>query len=144
MIKKTIKFKDFNGTERSEDLYFHVSKASLVTSSDASYNEILALGRDLQERGKFLEDIKDEIDMADPFSKNTQAVSEAMRLIGRLIDRLVDLSYGTRSDDGLHFIKNETVLADFKNSAVYDAFVEQMLTNQEEMIDFINNLMGSA
>jgi len=60
MLKKTVKFKDFNDVERTEDLYFHVSKASVLTSSDEAYNEIMKIGLDLQERGKFLEDVKEE------------------------------------------------------------------------------------
>lgn len=144
MLKKTIKFKDFNGVERSEDLYFHISKTSVLVSSDESYNEIMQIGLDLQERGKFLEDFEGEIDQSDPFNKNSQLVAEAVRMVARLLDRLIDLSYGIRTSDGLHFVKDAKVLADFKNSAVYDAFVEQMIGNQEELIEFINQLLAQS
>lgn len=144
MLKKTVKFKDFNGVERTEDLYFHVSKASVLTSSDEAYNEIMKIGLDLQERGKFLEDVKEEdLDQSDPFNKNSQLVAEAIRMVARLLDRLVDLSYGIRSSDGLRFVRDDKVLTDFKNSAVYDAFVEQMITNQDELIEFINQLLAT-
>lgn len=144
MLKKTVKFKDFNGVERTEDLYFHVSKASVLTSSDGAYNEIMKIGLDLQERGKFLEDLKEEdLDQSDPFNKNSQLVAEAIRMVARLLDRLVDLSYGIRSSDGLRFVRDDKVLTDFKNSAVYDAFVEQMITNQDELIEFINQLLAT-
>ncbi|GEM_PF-3424238 len=144
MLKKTVKFKDFNDVERTEDLYFHVSKASVLTSSDGAYNEIMKIGLDLQERGKFLEDLKEEdLDQSDPFNKNSQLVAEAIRMVARLLDRLVDLSYGIRSSDGLRFVRDDKVLTDFKNSAVYDAFVEQMITNQDELIEFINQLLAT-
>ena len=144
MLKKTIKFKDFNDVERTEDLYFHVSKASVLTSSEEAYNEIMKIGLDLQERGKFLEDVKEEdFDQSDPFNKNSQLVAEAIRMVARLLDRLVDLSYGIRSSDGLRFVKDDKVLTDFKNSAAYDAFVEQMITNQDELIEFINQLLAT-
>ena len=29
MIKKTVKYEDFNGVERSEDLYFNLTKTEL-------------------------------------------------------------------------------------------------------------------
>lgn len=144
MLKKTVKFKDFNDVERTEDLYFHVSKASVLTSSDGAYNEIMKIGLDLQERGKFLEDLKEEdLDQSDPFNKNSQLVAEAIRMVARLLDRLVDLSYGIRSSDGLRFVRDDKVLTDFKNSAVYDAFVEQMIENQDELIEFINQLLAT-
>lgn len=143
MLKKTIKFKDFNGVERSEDLYFHISKASVLTSSNSVYNEIMSIGLELQERGKFLEDVEGEIDQNDPFSKNNQLIADSVRMVGRLIDRLIDLSYGIKSSDGLKFVKDPQVLMDFKNSAAYDAFVEQMVSNQEELVEFINQLLGS-
>lgn len=143
MIKKTIKFKDYNGTERSEDLYFHISKASVLTSPDEIYKEIVSIGLDLQERSRFLSDIETELDPQNPFDKNTQLVADSVRMVARLLDRLVDLSYGKRSEDGLKFVKNEQVLTDFKNSAVYDSFVEQMIANQDEMIEFINQLLSN-
>ena len=143
MIKKTIKFKDYNGTERSEDLYFHISKASVLTSPDEIYKEIVSIGLDLQERSRFLSDIETELDPQNPFDKNTQLVADSVRMVARLLDRLVDLSYGKRSEDGLKFVKNEQVLTDFKNSAVYDSFVEQMIANQDEIIEFINQLLSN-
>lgn len=143
MIKKTIKFKDYNGTERSEDLYFHISKASVLTSPDEIYKEIISIGLDLQERSRFLSDIETELDPQNPFDKNTQLVADSVRMVARLLDRLVDLSYGKRSEDGLKFVKNEQVLTDFKNSAVYDSFVEQMIANQDEMMEFINQLLSN-
>jgi hypothetical protein len=143
MLKKTVKFKDFDGVEHSEDLYFHISKAAVLTAPDTVYNEIITIGRDLQEKGKYLQDVDEEVNQEDPFDKNNQLVADAIRTVARLVDRLVDLSYGIKSSDGLRFVKGPEVLVEFKASAAYDAFVEQMLTNQDEMIDFINKLLGS-
>ena len=145
MLKKTIKFKDFNGVERSEDLYFHISKASVLKSSDTVYNEIISIGQTLQERGKFLEDLEEgDIDRTDPFNKNNQLIADSVRMIGRLLDRLIDLSYGIKSPDGLKFVKDPKVLNDFKNSMAYDAFVEHMVSNQEELVEFINQLLVTS
>ena len=62
-------------------------------------------------------------------------------MVARLLDRLIDLSYGKRSEDGLRFIKSKEVLDEFKSSIAYEAFIEQMLSNQEEMVEFINKLV---
>lgn len=142
MLKKTVKYTDYNGGEHSEDIYFHVSKTSILTAPDSIYNEIIKIGQDLQQTGKFLENSEGTISDTDPFDKNNQAITDAVRMIARLLDRLVDLAYGKRSSDGMKFVKNEEVLAEFKSSALYDAFIEQMITNQEEMISFIKQLMS--
>lgn len=144
MLKKTVKFKDFNGVEQSEDLYFHISKTSVLTAPDPAYNDIILIGQDLQERGKLLADLKlEDIDQTDPFDKNGQLLAESLRMVARLLDRLVSLAYGLKSDDGRKFIKSAEVLSDFKNSAVYDAFVDQMITNQDEMVTFVNELLAA-
>ena len=62
-------------------------------------------------------------------------------MVARLLDRLIDLSYGKRSEDGLRFIKSKEVLDEFKSSIAYEAFIEQMLSNQEEMVEFIKKLV---
>lgn len=142
MLKKTIKFKDFNDIERTKDLYFHVSRTAVLTSSNEAYEEIISIGKQLQERGELLKQFEDVSISEDPFDEKNQLLSESIRMVARLLDRLVDLSYGERSEDGLKFVKNEEVLSNFKNSAAYDAFVEEMLMNQEEMIKFMNNLLA--
>lgn len=153
MLKKTVKFKDYNGGDHSEDLYFHVSKASVLTASDEVYNEIIKIGVDLQSKGKFLEQTQEPVDESadtvesvdnefNVFDRSTQIKAESVRMIARLLDRLIDLSYGKRSEDGMKFVKNAQVLSDFKSSVVYDAFVEQMVGNQEEMIKFIEQLLA--
>lgn len=142
MLKKVVKFTDYNGNEHSEDVYFHVSKTSVLTAPDDVYNEIVKIGQDLQEKGKFLSEVEGTIDENNPFDKNGQLLAESIRMVARLLDRLVDLSYGEKSPDGMKFVKNQTVLSEFKNSVVYDAFIEQMISNQDELIDFIKSLLG--
>lgn len=153
MLKKTVKFKDYNGGEHTEDVYFHVSKASVLTASDDVYNEIIKIGLALQSKGKFLEQTQEPTDESSDavepvvneinvFDRSTQIKAESVRMIARLLDRLIDLAYGKRSEDGMKFVKNAQVLSDFKSSVVYDAFVEQMVGDQQEMIKFIQQLLA--
>jgi hypothetical protein len=143
MLKKTVVFKDFNGVEHSKDLYFHISKSSVLTASDATFNEVMQIGKDLEERGKVLQAMqgKIEINEADPFDENNKLLTDGVRMVAKLLDRLVDLAYGEKSVDGLHFDKSPQVLSSFKSSAVYDAFVEQMLLNTNDMLNFIEQLL---
>ena len=142
MLKKSIKFVDYNGVERTENLYFHVSKTAILTASNDVYGEIMKTAQDLQDRAKLLEGMEaGSINEENPFDPNNQVLAESIRMVARLLDRLIDLSYGKRSEDGQKFVKNEQVLADFKSSIAYEAFVEHMLSNQDEMIEFINKLV---
>jgi hypothetical protein len=144
MLKKIIKYTDYNGTEHSETLYFHVSKTSILTASDAVYDEIMGIAQDLKDRSKLLEGMEvDSINKENPFDPNNEIIAGSIRMVARLIDRLVDLSYGKRSEDGLKFIKSKEILNEFKSSIAYDAFIEQMISNQDEMIDFINKLVAN-
>jgi len=142
MLKKTVEFLDFNGVKCTTDLYFHVSKASVLTAPDPIYNEIIKLATEIQERSKFLQDIEEDQDAKlDPLSKKGQLLAESIRMVARLLDRLIDFSYGKKNDDGSKFIKGKEVLDEFKSSAAYDAFVEQLLGDPDQMIEFINKLL---
>lgn len=144
MLKKTIKYVDYNGVERTENLYFHVSKASVLTASNDVYSEIMNAANELKDRAKLLEGMDvTEVNEENAFDPNNQLLAESIRMVARIVDRLVDLSYGKRSEDGLKFVKSKEVLDEFKSSMAYDAFIEQMLANQEEMIEFINKLVAN-
>ena len=144
MLKKTIKFVDYNGVERTENLYFHISKTSVLTSKDDIYNEIMVIASGLQDQAKLLEGIKeDQVNNENPFDPNNKIIADSARMVARLLDRLVDLSYGKRSEDGLKFAKGKEILDDFKSSAAYEAFTEQMVSNQDELLDFINKLVSN-
>lgn len=143
MIKKTINFTNFNGVESSKDLYFHVSRTSLLTAEDDVYNEIVSISKDLLERGKVLEKMGDtEINEENPFDENNQLLAQSVRMVARLLDRLVDLAYGERSEDGSKFLKGKDVVKAFKQTAAYEAFVDQLIANPDEMINLINSLMS--
>ena len=152
MLKYPITFTDFNGNNHTEDLYFHVSKSSVVMANDDVYSTIINLGKDLQQKAKFVEEAqqalqKEASENAEKettgreFSQNSLTVADAIRSMARLLDKVLDLSYGIRTEDGLRFIQNEKVLEDWKQSVAYDALIDKLLTNPNEMIDFITRLM---
>ena len=144
MLKKSIKFVDYNGVERTENLYFHVSKTSILTASNGVYNEIMKIAQELQDRAKLLEGMEaGSINEENPFDPNNQVLAESIRMVARLLDRLIDLSYGKRSEDGQKFVKSKEILDEFKSSIAYEAFIEQMISNQEEMVEFINKLVAN-
>lgn len=152
MLKYPITFTDFNGNNHTEDLYFHVSKSSVVMANDDVYSTIINLGKDIQQKAKFVEEAQQALQKeasenagkettGREFSQNSLTVADAIRSMARLLDKVLDLSYGIRTEDGLRFIQNEKVLEDWKQSVAYDALIDKLLTNPNEMIDFITRLM---
>ena len=152
MLKYPITFTDFNGNNHTEDLYFHVSTSSVVMANDDVYSTIINLGKDLQQKAKFVEEAQQALQkeasenagqktIGREFSQNSLTVADAIRSMARLLDKVLDLSYGIRTEDGLRFIQNEKVLEDWKQSVAYDALIDKLLSNPNEMINFINLVM---
>jgi len=160
MIKYPITYTDFNGNVHVDNLWFHISKTSVLTLQKNQYNEIIELGKELQQKAAFVEEAEKslanrvvetggEITEAtlkeeDPFNKDQIVVADAVRTIAQLLDKVVDLAYGERSDDGMRFVRTREVIDNFKQTVAYDAFVEKMLSDPNEMINFITKLMDQA
>lgn len=117
MFKKTITYKDYNGTERTEPFYFHLNATDLF---------------DIQltaDHGDFESMLKTII--ADRDGK------KIMTLFSQLIRR----AYGVKSDDGKQFIKNEEVVNAFCQSPAYDELFLELVTDAKKAADFVNALI---
>lgn len=119
MLKKTIKFIDFNGNEATEDLYFNLSKFE-VTKFMAKY------GGDLE---AFAEELIQQKDL----SKMVEFIQD-----------LLTSSYGHKSMDGKHFVKNAQVREEFENSIAYAEIFELLLTDPNEAQNFITEVVANA
>lgn len=124
MLKKTIKYVDYDGNERIEEYYFNLSKAEL-TEMEMSENG----GFD-----KFIEKIIEEQD-------NKQ--------IYALFKELVLMSYGEKSYDGKHFIKKKMMdgqmirLRDmFEQTEAFTELMMELISGGETAAsDFINKVV---
>ena len=108
MIKKTVKYVDFNGTEREDDLYFHLSVPEAVRFT-AKFG-----GRGFESYVKELSANQDEKAMI------------------AFIEDLILSSYGTKTEDGKRFLKSPEIRHDFEYSQAYAELFEELLTNHEE------------
>jgi len=81
MISKTIKYTDYNGNERTEDFYFHLSKPELLETYIKGGEE------------KLIDSLKEAI-----ASKDSVAVFD-------LLKEVIRLGYGEKSEDGRYFTK---------------------------------------
>lgn len=94
MHKHTITFEDFNGAQRTKDLYFNLSEAELTKIQKDSA------------RGVQVE-MQEAIDSGD-----------TKKLLD-FFEMLVHKSYGIKSDDGMLFDKSPEIMRQFENSAYY-------------------------
>lgn len=100
MLKKNIKYTDFNGVEQEEDFYFNLSQAELTEL-------------EITHEGGFGEYLQRLID-----SKNRKTVVKTIK-------EVISLSYGIRSADGKSFLKTEEALVNFQGSNAYgELFLE--------------------
>ena len=120
MLQKTIKYKDYNGNERSKTFYFNLNKAELAEMQ-------------LTTKGGLDEMIQRII--------NTQDVPKLIETFKDIILK----SYGEKSADGEMFIKkdeNGHKLADrFAQTEAYSELFMELSTDSTEAAAFINGII---
>lgn len=115
MYKKTITYTDFNGTERTEDFYFHMTQAEILKMEYS------------QEGG-----------MTNVIQKIIET-EETTKLLP-LFETVVRMSYGKRSVDGRHFEKKPEYTDQFLASEAYSNMFIEFMMNADEAAKFINNV----
>lgn len=116
MIKKTITYEDFDGNEHTEDFYFNLTKSELI-ELEAAYD------------GKFGETLK----------KIVEAEDNAAIL--REFKKIIQMSYGERSEDGKHFIKSEDATKSFLQHAAYSTLFLELAQDATAMAEFVTGIM---
>lgn len=118
MYKRTLTFEDFNGNERTEDFYFHFSKAELMEMEMA------------KEGG--LQNYVEKITKA-------QNMPELMKLFKELLLK----SYGEKSLDGRKFVKSPELSEAFSQTEAYSMLFMELATDDVKAAEFINNVVPS-
>jgi len=106
MFKHTVEYNDFNGTERKEDLYFHLSLPELVRIE-------AEIGKGLEEHIKEL------------------TANQKMKDLLDFLEKMILSSYGQKTSDGKSFIKNKGLRDEFEYSQAYAEVFEQLLSDAE-------------
>lgn len=119
MFKKNIVFEDFNGEIKEVSAYFHLSQP-----------EIVRLQVEYEEYGGLAEFI------------NKISATQRPQEILQFFERILTMSYGEKSDDGIYFVKSEESTELFKQSAIYNALFMEMIQDTDVAVDFFNNLMS--
>jgi len=116
VLKKTVNYRDFNGKKQSETLYFNLTEAELVRL-------------DLEFKGG----LETYIGNLDETARPEDILS--------LFERILQMSYGTKSEDGRYFLKDEKETARFKQSAMYSSLFLQLVQNVDQATSFFNELI---
>ena len=116
MYKKSITYDDYNGMSRTEDFYFHLSKAELAEM-------------ELSKVGGFNEYVQRII--------NADDREEIIRLFKDLILK----SYGIKDETGKRFIKNDELSTAFSQTEAYSELFIELLTDTDAAIEFVNNIV---
>jgi hypothetical protein len=113
MLKKTIKYVDFNNVERTEDFYFNLNKSEIQVM-------------EMSTEGGLVEKINRIVAHIDG--------AEIMKIFQEVIFK----AYGEKSPDGRQFVKSEALSIAFSQTPAYDILFQELVTNPEKAAEFIN------
>ena len=116
MIAKTMTYKDFNNVERTETFYFN------LTPAEAIEMEVMESGG----LGVYIDRIIQEQD--------------AKKII-EIFKDLILRSYGVKSNDGKHFLKDEKLRAAFASTNAYSDLFMQLATDADMASAFLNGIV---
>ena len=116
MLKKTIKYTDYNGVERTEDFYFNLNKAEIMEMQLTTVGGL------------------------DAYLKKIISAQDMPTLM-RIFKDLVLKSYGVKSDDGRRFIKNEKLREEFEQTEAYSILYMELSTNADAAAAFVNGII---
>lgn len=112
MLKRKIKYTDFNDEEHEEVFYFNLSKTEVMDlelSPDGGYANMLQ---------RIIE------------AQDTKAIIDTFKT-------LILSAYGERSEDGKRFRKSEEISHNFSEHAAYQALFMELGTNDVAAAEFI-------
>ena len=117
MIKKTIKYTDYNGVERTEDYYFNLNKTEVIemqVSFEGGYSELI-----------------DRIIKTDD-----------NREIVNVLKTIILKSYGEKSIDGKRFMKvddnGNPLYRKFEDTEAFVELYMELANNAKKAAEFIN------
>lgn len=116
MLKKTIKFTDYNGVEREEEHYFNLTKAEITEM-------------ELSIEGGLAEYIRRII--------SAQSSPEIVKLFKQLIFK----AYGQKSADGRRFVKSDELSLEFSQTEAYSILFMELASDADAAAEFVNGII---
>ncbi len=119
MLKKTITYTDYNGSERTEDFYFNLSKAE-VMEMEMSTNGGLA-----------------------KMITKVVAAQDAPTII-ETFKKIILKAYGEKSPDGKRFIKSDELSTAFSQTEAYSQLFMELATDTTSASNFVNGIVPNG
>ena len=119
MLKKTIKYVDYDGDEREEDFYFNLNKAELVQMN-------------LNEEGGLENTLRRIISEKD------------IRAVGAMVRDIILKAYGTKSPDGRRFVKSEEASRAFEETVAFSELYVELLSDAEKLAAFVEGTIPQS
>ena len=119
MLKKTITYIDYNGTERKEDFYFNLSKAEIMEM-------------EMGTTGGMVEMINRIV-----------AAQDAPAIID-VFKKMILKAYGEKSADGKRFIKSKELSEAFSQTEAYSQLFMELATDADAASKFVNGIVPAA
>ena len=116
MIKKTIKYTDYNGNEREEDFWFNINQAEAIEMQADAGGEL------------------------DAFIKKIISEHDAKALVG-YFKKLILMSYGRKSLDGRRFEKSKEISEEFSQTEAYPILFMELAQDSEKASEFVNGIL---
>ena len=116
MLKKTIKYTDFNGVDREEDFYFNLTEAELAEMNLMTKGGLKG----------YLEAIIN--------TQDTPAIAELFKTI-------INKAYGVKSPDGRKFTKSPEILDDFIYTQAYSNLYMSLIADADAAANFVNGII---
>lgn len=118
MLKKKIKYTDFNGVEREETFMFNLTNA-----------EITEMGVGLVGGGSLEEYINRLSEEKDP------------KKIIEMFKDIIKKSYGKKSEDGRRFMKSEEILNEFMETNAYSELFMELANDSKAATEFFDGII---
>lgn len=116
MIKKTITYTDYNDVERTEDFYFHLTKAEVMKMQMGTTGGLAEMIQRI-------------------------VAAQDMPTIIATFEEMVLKAYGVKSPDGKQFIKNDELRTAFAQTEAYSQLFMELSTDPDKAGEFVNGIM---
>lgn len=116
MFKDVITYTDYDGVERTETLYFNLSKAEMIKLDNS-------IPGGLGNKMRSVVDAMDNVEIMNYFTK------------------MIEFSYGRKSDDGRRFIKSKEITEDFLQTEAYSEFFMKLISDTDFAARFCEGIL---
>lgn len=121
MLKKTIKYTDYNGVERNEDFFFNLTEAELAEL-------------ELSENGGYTEWVKSIVNAGDS------------KTLAKIFKDIILKSYGEKTPDGKMFLKKDKdgyeLCNNFVQTEAYSKLYMELISSADKASEFMNGIIS--